>query len=214
VRFGDLRRTTPISRYFGFDRGQPIDRYYIERFLRRNAAAIGGRVLEVGDDSYTRRFGADLVSSVDILHVHAGNSRATIVGDLADARVLPANAYDCIVLTQTLQLVYDVRAAVRSLHRALAPGGVVLVTAPGISQIDRGEWKDTWFWSFTAASLRRLFVEVFDEPAVMIEQYGNVFAATAFLQGLAVEEVAAADLDAFDDAYPVIVAVRARKHGS
>ena len=213
VRFGDLRRTTPISRHFGFDRGQPIDRYYIERFLTRNAAAIGGRVLEVGDDSYTRRFGADRVSSVDILHVHAGNSRATIVGDLADARVLPANAYDCIVLTQTLQLVYDVRAAVRSLHRALAPGGVVLVTTPGISQIDRGEWKDTWFWSFTAASLRRLFVEVFDEPAVMIEQYGNVFAATAFLQGLAVEEVAAADLDAFDDAYPVIVAVRARKHG-
>ena len=214
VRFGDLRRTTPISRYFGFDRGQPIDRYYIERFLTRNAAAIGGRVLEVGDDSYTRRFGADRVSSVDILHVHGGNSRATIVGDLADARVLPANAYDCIVLTQTLQLVYDVRAAVRSLHRALAPGGVVLVTTPGISQIDRGEWKDTWFWSFTAASLRRLFVEVFDEPTVMIEQYGNVFAATAFLQGLAVEEVATADLDAFDDAYPVIVAVRARKHGS
>ena len=114
VRFGDLRRTTPISRCFGFDRGLPIDRHYIERFLKRNAAAIGGRVLEIGDDAYTRRFGADRVSSVDILHVHGGNPRATIVGDLADARMLPPNAYDCIVLTQTLQLVYDVRAAVSS----------------------------------------------------------------------------------------------------
>ncbi len=213
VRFGDLRRTTPISQCFGFDRGLPIDRHYIERFLKRNAVAIAGRVLEIGDDAYTRRFGADRVSGVDILHVHGGNPRATIVGDLADARLLPANAYDCIVLTQTLQLVYDVRAAVSSVHQALAPGGVVLVTAPGISQIDRGEWKATWFWSFTAASLQRLFVEVFGEHAVMIEQYGNVFAATAFLQGLAVEEVAAADLEPFDEAYPVILAVRARKQG-
>jgi hypothetical protein len=87
------------------------------------------------------------------------------------------------------------------------------VTTPGISQIDRGEWGATWFWSFTEASLRRLFVEVFGEHAVMIEQYGNVFAATAFLQGLAVEEVAAADLEPFDEAYPVILAVRARKLG-
>ena len=96
VRFGDLRRTIPISRDFGFDRGQPIDRLYIERFLERNAAAIGGRVLEIGDDTYTRRFGGDRVSSVDILHVHGGNPRATIVGDLTDPRVLPADTYDCI----------------------------------------------------------------------------------------------------------------------
>jgi len=214
VRFGDLRRTIPISRDFGFDRGQPIDRLYIERFLERNAAAIGGRVLEIGDDTYTRRFGGDRVSSVDILHVHGGNPRATIVGDLADPRVLPADTYDCIVLTQTLHLMYDVRAAVRCLHRALAPGGVVLVTAPGISQIDRGEWRATWFWSFTAASLGRLFAEAFGGDGVTVEHYGNVFAATAFLHGLAVEDVAAADLEPIDDVYQVIVAVRARKQGA
>jgi len=211
VRFGDLRRTTPISRDFGFDRGQPIDRLFIERFLERNAAAIGGRVLEIGDDAYTRRFGADRVSCVDILHVHGGNPRATIVGDLADPRVLPADTYDCIVLTQTLHLVYDVRAAVRCLHRALAPGGVLLVTVPGISQIDRGEWRASWFWSFTAASLGQLFVEAFGDEAVTVEHYGNVFAATAFLYGLAVEEVAAADLEPIDDVYQVVVAARARR---
>src|SRR5689334_3710614 len=33
VRLGDLRRLTPISRNWGFDRGQPVDRYYIENFL-------------------------------------------------------------------------------------------------------------------------------------------------------------------------------------
>jgi glycosyltransferase involved in cell wall biosynthesis/SAM-dependent methyltransferase len=211
VRFGHLRRLTPISRCFGFDRGLPVDRYYIERFLARNASEIVGRVLEIGDDSYTRRFGGSRVSRSDVLHVHVGNPRATYVGDLTDPDVLPANTFDCIVLTQTLQLIYDVPLAIRCVHRALAPGGAVLVTAPGISQIDRGEWGRTWFWSFTPAALRRLFGEVFGPDAVMVERYGNVFSATAFLQGLAVEELETSDLDPVDEAYPVIVALRARK---
>ena len=155
VRFGDLHRLTPISQCFGFDRGLPVDRYYIERFLARHASEIVGRVLEIGDDTYTRRFGGSRVSRSDVLHVHHGNPRATFVGDLTDADVLPEAAFDCIVLTQTLQLIYDVPLAIARIHRALAPGGVVLVTAPGISQIDRGEWGKTWFWSFTPAALHR-----------------------------------------------------------
>ena len=87
----------------------------------------------------------------------------------------------------------------------------MLVTAPGISQIDRGEWGSSWFWSFTTAALERLFEECFGPDDVMVERHGNVFAATAFLQGLAVEEVDTAKLDPIDKSYPVIVAVRARK---
>jgi glycosyltransferase involved in cell wall biosynthesis len=211
VRFGDLHRVTPISQSYGFDRGLPVDRYYIERFLARHASEIVGRVLEIGDDSYTRRFGGSRVVRSDVLHVHHGNPRATFVGDLTDPGVLPENTFDCIVLTQTLQLIYDVRLAIVCIHRALAPGGVVLVTAPGISQIDRGEWGKTWFWSFTTTALQKLFGDVFGTDAVMVEHYGNVFAATAFLQGLAVEELETTDLDPIDRAYPVIVALRARK---
>jgi glycosyltransferase involved in cell wall biosynthesis len=211
VRVGDLGRVTPISQSFGFDRGLPVDRYYIERFVMRNASEIVGRVLEVGDDGYTRRFGGARVTCSDVLHVAASNPRATFVGDVTDPRVLPDNAFNCIIFTQTLQLIYDVRAAVVQLHRALAPGGVLLVTAPGISQIDRGEWGKTWFWSFTPAAMERLFSDVFGPDAVMVKRYGNVFAATMFLQGLAVEELDTSDLDPVDRAYPVIVSVRARK---
>jgi SAM-dependent methyltransferase len=211
VSLGDLGSTTPVSRDFGFDRGTPIDRYYIERFLERHATEIGGRVLEVGGDDYTRRFGGSRVTRADVLHVHEGNPRATIVGDLTDPAVLPANAFDCIVLTQTLHLIYDVRLAVSRLYRALAPGGVVLVTAPGISQVDRGEWGSSWFWSFTTESLSRLFAECFGADQVIVEHHGNVFAATAFLQGLAVEEVDTAKLDPLDKSYQVVVALRARK---
>jgi SAM-dependent methyltransferase len=211
VQLGDLRRLKPISDSFGFDRGLPVDRYYIERVLARNASEILGRVLEVGDDGYTRKFGGSRVTRSDVLHVAAGNPRATFVGDVTDPRVLPDNAFNCIIFTQTLQLIYDVRAAVVQLHRALAPGGVVLVTAPGISQIDRGEWGNTWYWSFTPTTMERLFGEVFGPDAVMVRCYGNVFAATMFLQGLAVEELDTRSLEPIDRAYPVIVSVRARK---
>ena len=211
VRFGDLDRLTPISGCFGFDRGLPVDRYYIERFLARHSSEVAGRVLEVGGAEYTQKFGGRRVSRSDVLHVRPGNPRATIVGDLTDEGVLPENAFDCIVLTQTLQLIFDVPLAIARIHRALAPGGVALVTAPGISQIDRGEWGSTWFWSFTPLAMRRLFGAVFGDDAVMVECYGNVYSATAFLQGLAVEELQTSDLDPIDEAYPVIVAVRARK---
>ena len=211
IRLGDFDRLTPISNDFGFDRGTPIDRYYIERFLERHASEIVGRVLEVGDDAYMRRFGRARVTRSDVLHVHAGNPRATFVGDLTDAATLPENAFDCIILTQTLHLIYDVRLAIARLHRALAQGGVVLVTVPGISQIDRGEWGANWYWSFTRAALERLFADVFGRDEVVVEHYGNVFAATAFLHGLALEEVDRRKLDPFDMSYPVIVAVRARK---
>lgn len=211
VAFGDLRRTEPIDRYFGWDRGTPIDRWYIERFLASHRADIRGRVLEVGDATYTRRFGEDRVTRSDVLHVDPEAPEATIVADLAKADHIPADAFDCIILTQTLQLIFDVRTAVATLHRILAPGGVVLATVPGISQVDRGEWSDTWYWSFTAQAARRLFETRFAAADVTVEQHGSVLSAVGLLQGLASHELAESELAADDDAYPVFVGIRAVK---
>ncbi len=211
VVFGDLRRTRPISSHFGFERGQPVDRYYIEGFLERHRADVRGRVLEVGDATYTRRFGGARVITSDVLHVHAGSPSATVVADLADAGHVPSGSFDCILLTQTLHLVFDVPAAVATLHRILAPGGVLLATVPGISQVDRGEWGDTWYWSFTRQAARRTFEARFDPADVSVEQHGNVLAAVAFLEGLASHELTERELTVVDPAYPVCVAIRAAK---
>jgi SAM-dependent methyltransferase len=211
VHFGDLYRLVPVSLHFGFDRGTPIDRYYIEGFLARHRADISGRVLEVGDDAYSRRFGGIRVAHQDILHVHRGNPQATLIGDISDPGILPAATFDCMIITQTLHLIYDMRSAVQNMHHALKPDGVLLLTVPGISQIERGEWGKSWYWSLSPVSAQRLFGDVFGADAVDVESYGNVFAATAFLQGIALEEVDAADLDVADAAYPVTIAVRARK---
>ncbi len=209
VRFGDFGSTRPLSADFGWDRGTPIDRYYVEAFLAKHAAGIQGRVLEIGDDGYSRQFGGERIVHQDVLHVETGDPNATITGDITQG-VLPDAAFDCIIFTQTLHLIFDVEGAIRALHAALKPGGVLLLTVPGISQIDRGQWGDTWFWSFTAASIRRIVQPVFGNRWVS-EVQGNVFAAICFLQGLATSEVDPAKLAPYDPAYPVIIGVRARK---
>lgn len=214
VRFGDLRRLSPLSRSWGKDRrGPPIDRIYIEHFLAQHAGDIRGRVLEAADDAYTRRFGGAAVERSDVLDLLPDNPQATIVADLAtDAPQLPSAAFDCIILTQVLQFVDDLPAAVRTLHRILRPGGVLLVTGSGISQISRWDM-DRWgdFWRFTTLSMQRLLAREFAPDRVHVEAYGNVLSATGFLLGLAAHELREDELDFRDPDYQVVVAARAVK---
>lgn len=211
VSFGDLRRTAPIDPDFGFGRGLPVDRHYIEAFLHSRAADISGRVLEVGDNAYTMLFGGSRVRQSDILHVSDANPLATFVGDLTDAEHIPSDAFDCVVLTQTLHLIFDMPRAVATLHRILKPGGVLLLTVPGISQIDRGEWGESWYWALTPAAVRRLLAGGWS--GLEVESHGNVLSATAFLQGLSAQELTPTELGTKDPAYPVIVTARAVKAG-
>jgi SAM-dependent methyltransferase len=201
-----------VSRLLGRDRGLPIDRYYIERFLAANAEHIRGGVLEIDDDRYTRTFGGDRVTRSDVLHVHPNNPRATIVADLTGADHIASNRFDCIILTQTLPFIYNIHAVVRTLHRILRPGGVVLATVGGITQISRRDM-ERWghYWNFTTLSARLLFEEAFPAANVRIDSFGNVLATTAFLHGLAAEELRPAELDYRDPDYEFLITVIAVK---
>lgn len=211
VNFGDLRRLSPISRAWGVDRGRPIDRYYIENFLAENSADIRGHVLAIGDDGYTRMFGGNRVTRSDVLHVEEGNPLATIVGDLTDAPHIASDQFDCIICPQTLQLIYDVRAAVCTIHRILKPGGVVLVTVPGITHTADAEWGEAWRWNFTPLSARQVFEEAFAKDKVDVRAYGNVLAAIAFLEGLSVDDLSLHELEHRDQSYDVTITTRAVK---
>lgn len=211
VHFGDLRRATPISARWGWDRGQPVDRYYIEGFLDRHREDVQGRVLEVGEPKYTRQFGGDRVQRSDVLHVAEGNPVATIVGDLTSADHIPSDSFDCVILTQTLQLIFDVPAALRTLRRILKPGGVLLTTFPGITQTGDQNWRETWYWSFTTSSAQRLFTNAFGSGQFEIESHGNLLAATAFLYGLGPGDLLPHEMDLHDPAFDVIITVRATK---
>jgi SAM-dependent methyltransferase len=209
VRFGSLRRLEPLDRNYGYGRGRPIDRYYIERFLARYAADIRGRVLEIGDATYTHAFGGSEVSSVDVLDVSSDNPDATIVADLASAAHIPSNRFDCIILAETLQLIFDVRAALQTLARILKPGGVLLATFPGISQFSRKDaasW--SYYWGFTSQSARRLFGEAFPGADIRIQAFGNVLAASGFLFGLCDRDLQRWELDHIDPDYELEITAR------
>jgi SAM-dependent methyltransferase len=206
VRFDDLSRTEPVARGFGWERGTPIDRAYIDQFLAGHRERLRGRVLEIGEARYTPRFATGATSSA-VLHVEPGHG---LIGDLANRATLPAAAFDAVICTQTLGVIYEVAAAVAGLHHVLAPGGCALVTVAGISQLssfDAARWGD--YWRFTEASLRRLFQ---DFEVVAIESRGNVATAVALLQGVVVEDLPDRSvLEAHDREYPVTLGVVAVK---
>ena len=209
---GTVRRTKPLSDVFGRDRGQPIDRYFIEQFLNEQRARIHGRVLEMGNGDYTRRFGSDVLHS-DVLDIDPQNREATIVADLQDAGSVASETFDCFILTQTLHLIEDVPAAIRHAHRILRPGGTLLSTVPSVSRIERA-YLDAEYWRFTAASCSVLFRRAFDGGEVEVVSRGNVLVAVAFLLGMAQEELRKRELEVDDPFFPVIVTVRATKAGA
>jgi SAM-dependent methyltransferase len=204
-----LRRTSPLSEVWGADRGTPVDRFYIEGFLSEHRESIRGSVLEVKEPLYTERFGVDVRES-HVLDLNPENERATYVADLARADSVPDDAFDCFVLTQTLQYVYDLPAALGHCHRILRRGGTLLCTVPSVSGIDAGS-ADHEYWRLTAASCRRLFGEAFGDGRVTVDSRGNVLSSIAFLAGIAAEELPERRLRHDDEHHPLVLTVRADK---
>lgn len=194
----------PLNRTFGFSRGTPIDRYYIEKFLDEEKEYIKGRVLEVAEDTYTRKYGT-AVSDSFMLHVSSEDPRF-IKGNFETGEGIEKETMDCMILTQVLPSIFDCNAAVYNIYRMLAPGGRCLITVSGIAQISRYDM-DRWgdYWQFTDLSLRKLLEREVPKDKIQIKTYGNVKAATAMLYGVAAEELSQEELDYMDEDYQVSI---------
>ncbi len=212
LRWGDLERVEPFSPFWGADRGRCVDRLYIERFLDRHREDIAGRVLEVHDDDYTKQFGGSRVTHADVVDIDPDNPRATISADLRRAVEIRDRTYDCVILTQTLHVIDDMRAVLSEMERVLKPGGVLLATLPCLGRVAPEQGLDGDYWRFTAAAARRLFSERFDPSQLEVQAHGNVLVGVAYLYGLAVEDLDPAEFDATDPAVPLIISVRCRSY--
>lgn len=210
-RWGNLRRTRPFSERYGFDRGTPIDRYYLERFLGRHAGDVRGRVLEVRDSRYTDRFGGERVEASDVLDIDPRNVDATLVADLAEPGSLPAGAFDCFILVQTLQYVADPATALRNALECIRDGGVLLLSVPAISRIDPA-LAAVDRWRLTKAGLAALLAATAEAGSFSVTACGNVLTASAFLMGLAADELTQGELDHVDPAFEMLVCARVQKH--
>ena len=151
VDLGDHATTAPISPVWGLDRGIPLDRYYISGFLERHREEVRGRVLEVKDAGYTRTFGDGRVVSSDVIDIDPDNDEATITADLTNAPSISDDTYDCFLLTQTLGVIYDVRAALATAHRVIKPGGVLLYRCRRVAESLTKEQR----WMATSGALPR-----------------------------------------------------------
>ncbi len=211
VDLGDLRRISPISQNWGYERGTPIDRYYIEQFLEDHRRDIRGHVLEIQEPDYAEKFGGDRVTQVDVLDLNVRNPRATIIADLRAAPNLPSDSYDCIILTQTLHVIDDMRAVVAECMRLLRPDGVLLATLASTSRVCLEYGANGDFWRVTEAGARHLFSDIVDSDQLQVAAVGNVLTTTAFIYGLGVHELSVEEFSAADPYFPLIVTVRAAK---
>lgn len=198
----------PISSIYGFDRGKPIDRYYIEQFLEKSKAKIRGSVLEVTDNKYTREFGGKRVEQSDVLDINNKNKIANIISDLRNLSEIKDNSYDAIILTHVIGLIDDFDSVVLEIYRVLKPGGSVIVTAAAYNMVSELTQN---YWRFTEASLKYIFLKQFKKAKLQVDSYGNVLIAQAFLVGMALEDVNKRDLEFVDKRYPVVISLIAQK---
>jgi hypothetical protein len=206
--FADLP-IEPLSDHYGLDRGKPLDRRYIEAFLAERRGLIRGSVLEVEDDAYTTRFGADRVSESTVIDINRSNPRATLIADLEQPRSLPAGAYDCIILTQTLHLLRKPGLCLENCHHALRESGVLLVTAPSVSRVSP-TYPDRDYWRFTSAGIAELFSRHWTGEFT-VRARGNLRSCIGFLLGEVIDDVPNALVDFDDPRFPLNVAVEAHK---
>jgi hypothetical protein len=207
----DFESVYPVSDFYGDDRGTPVDRFYIDGFIRDNRHRIRGQVLEVAEDTYSRQFGSG-IDSIDVLHYEEGTPGATLIGDLSRPETLPTDRFDCFICTQTIHVIYNYQDAIRGARQLLKPGGILLCTLSGIAQISRYDM-DRWgdYWRFTTLSAQRSFGEVFGSPNVTVDYGGNCYAAINFLRGIAVEELDRNKLEVKDPNYPILITIIASK---
>jgi SAM-dependent methyltransferase len=202
----------PVNRRYGLRHGRPVDRFYIERFLEGHASDVRGRTLEMLDATYTQRFGGAAVTQADVLDLNEANPDATIRADLQTGAEVPRDAFDCFICTQTISITYDFAGSLDTAYAALKPGGVLLLTVPGISH--QAEPDDELYpdhWRFTWRAIGRLLAERFGAGNVDVHAEGTVAASAAFLYGIPAAELDPADLDPHDPDYEMVICARAVK---
>jgi len=212
TEWGDFDRLTPFSSCWGSERGRPIDRHYIEAFLGRHVSDFHGRALEVENPNYLKKYGAQTIQSFDVLDINRNNTKATIIANLESGEGIPENTFDCFVMTQTLQFIYDAPAALTQACKLLKPGGVMLATVPGITPLPVSDpYTSECCWAFTTTSINRMLGDVFGPENIQVQSFGNVRTATAFLWGLSLGEIPSEHFEYNDPDYPVIITLKAIK---
>jgi hypothetical protein len=205
-RWGNLRRTKPFSSSYGFERGQPIDRYYLHRFLSAHRDLIAGDVLEIQGTSYTERFGRDLTRA-DSFDIEA-RYEPTYICDFAHCgAVIPDDAYDCLLLPNALPHFRELDRCLAHALRVVRPAGIILASAAGLLPLT-GDAPD--YWRMTPHGWREMLGAAWPGATLEVAGHGNCLSAVGAQLGLALEELTEAELDVHDPRFPVLTTMLCR----
>ena len=205
-RWGNLRRTIPFSSHYGFERGTPIDRYYLHQFLSARRDVITGDVLEVQTNDYTKRFGHQIAraDTFDIVRQFS----PTYLCDFAHCEdTIPSHSYDCLLLPNALPHFRELDLALAHARRIVRPGGTILASAAGLLPLT-GDVPD--YWRLSPDGWRERLGTAWPSATLEIDGHGNSLAAVAAQLGLALEELTGAELDVHDPRYPVLTTIACR----
>lgn len=200
----------PMSRRFGLEYGKAVDRFYIEKFLNDNRKYITGNVMEIAESTYTNMFGENVKNALS-LHVN-GWGKNCIKGNLETGEGIIENSVDCLIFTQTLEHIYNIRETIKNIYRMLKKEGTALITVAGIKQIslyDYYNWGE--YWRFTKQTMYQLLTDIFEVDKVEVISYGNIKTTFAMLYGVCQEQLKKEDFDYNDEQYPLIIAAKVRK---
>jgi hypothetical protein len=140
------------------------------------------------------------------------NADSTAVGPLVEAPDLLPGPYGCVILMHVLHQSVDPTAVLEGLRAVLLPGGVLLASVPAVARRD-SDRPDEDFWRFSAAGFERRLRAAFDGDDVQVIARGNRDAVTAFLAGLAADDLERGALERDDPSAPLVVLARAVRSG-
>ena len=205
LNWGDLRRMVPVCSRFGFSRGSPIDRYYLDQFIEKIRPLVHGDVVEIGGKDENGRLyqfehavryrGFDMFEDPDI----------SLVGDAHDPNALAEAQLDTIIAFNVLEHCPKPWIVIDNMRRWLKPDGLALVMVPSCQRLHR---MPEDYWRPLPAALIHLFTTWAD---CELHVYGNPSTAIAAMLGIAVEELSVGELDAYHPDYPVTTCVIAKK---
>lgn len=201
IDFGALSPGHPLCPFFGFLRGTPIDRHYLDAFVREFRSRIVGRTLEIGGTPETRTRHR-LTRVTRFLTVDADPaSQANYVGDVHTSTLFPRARFDTILAFNVLEHCRDPGRVVRNVRAWLKPGGAFLCMVPNAQRIHQVP-KD--YWRPLPDALEFLTREFGERQFRM---YGNLTTTIASLAGASFEDVPPSYFQWHDERYPVATCV-------
>lgn len=171
------------------DRGTPIDRFYIEKFVKSKRKYISGNIYEIGDDFYSKKY-AQPHSKFTVLTYKENEPFAKHNINFNKKNSHLYNTADCLIVVQTLNFLYNTKNAISEIRNILKYDGCAIITVSSITPVslyDYKRWGD--FWRFTDMALRELLLEFFSIEEIEIRSFGNYDSTMFYLSGACAEEV-------------------------